>query len=81
MLKKTSSNADDSKYTLQTILFPDNRYNIRDVLKWLIDNKLRYIKITHEGNYYRARQAEPSRNVKYFSKKRNDGVVLVYMYS
>lgn len=64
--------------SIQRVLFPKD-WKILDVLSWLLEHKMKPIKLTEEGNYYHARLEEPI-GKSYSSKQLKNGVILTIQY-
>lgn len=71
-------------YTLQSVLFKKSKFSVKEAKSYL---KKKGYKVTFYGkqydetaNFYRFRQAKPKKNVKYFIKTSESGVVMVFYY-
>ncbi len=65
-------------YVIQTILIPRNKFTLSDAQKWVINNGFANKKVDLAKHYFRFRQFDPIPNAKYYTKKIDNDVMLVF---
>jgi hypothetical protein len=64
---------------LQSIVFSKELFTPRKVLNWLMLHGYKHNKLDVETNTIRARQEQPKKNKRYYSKVIGNGIVFVFM--
>lgn len=65
---------------IQTVLFDKNIWSFRKASKWLKDHDYKnYEDVDIKPNELRFRQMKPDKNRKYYTKKLDNGIDLVFM--
>lgn len=65
---------------IQAIIFKRDTHDYNYVLDWLERHKYTPIKITSEGNYWRARIREPDKSLSYYNKEIAPGINIIGQY-
>lgn len=65
---------------LEMVKIPKANFTAVNALLWLRENNYVMGHDAHEKNYYMFRQSPKKDNVKYFTKKLDNGILLVYEY-
>jgi len=70
----------NKKSILHAVLFPKDKFTLTDAKNWLKLHKYKYIHNKETNNVYRFRIKDEIKNYKFFTKKLNNNVELVFMY-
>ena len=64
--------------SLQTIIFPKKSYTLSQAREWLKVNNYKYGKVDERKNTYRFRQRKPVYPARYYTKKLDNDIDLVF---
>jgi hypothetical protein len=64
---------------IQSVIFNKKFWTIRSASKWLLDHKLKVLKIDDTKNYYRFRQLTPDYKKEFYTLNLNNNVKLIIM--
>ena len=63
--------------TIQSVIFPKDQWSLQKARSWLKSHKYKKMEVDVKPNTYRFRQKPPTKGVKYYTVKLNNGIGLI----